>query len=115
MPPSGYSIDQVDGLRSFLDSCSRALEAEGLGFGESPIEALEREIRSISDALPAMSTMFVGPVLMLTRDFYSALLQEQPQTYAAFREVVERQLEKLRTAVLGVHIAPSRRPVSTLR
>ncbi len=104
MPPSGYSVDQVRLLGSFLRSCSEALDLEGRARGESPIEALEREIHSISRALPRMQAPFVAPVLEFTRDFYRALVEERPRDYAALSDAVLKRLDSVDRAVLGIHV-----------
>ena len=105
MPPSGYSPFQCNQLKTFLKSCSEALETEGKEAGLTPSQALQKECNDIDQGLKVKySKGFARPTLVLTKEFYMKILQSAPTNYIEYREIVERALEEMDKEILAIHI-----------
>ena len=106
MPPSGYTLEQSESVNGFLRSCAHSLEKEGIERQLSPTEALRAECDNITTALHAENgDQFAHGVLALTYSFYSELMKLDPKTYREFHTLVGKTLEKVKDAILNVHVA----------
>lgn len=104
MPPSGYSIEQSDYIRDFLESVSHSLEKEGIEKNLTPIQAMEAECENIHLIAKDSDNLAEKSVLFLTKHFYLKVLEQAPQSYLEYRKSVETVLPNIREVILSVHV-----------
>jgi hypothetical protein len=105
MPPSGYTHQQADLIRSFLASCVEALEAENSASGRKASEGLRHEILGIDSVLANCAAQpFALQTLLLTREFYARLLERDPGTCEDLRAAVPHVMESVVSEITSVHV-----------
>lgn len=105
MPPSGYSKKQSVAIVDFLQSISISLKEEGTEFQLTPQEALLQEISNIdeivaSNIFPPISNC----TLLLTRLFYEKILDNKPNTYQEYSDIVKNVLPEIEKEILDIHV-----------
>mgnify|MGYP001598815833 CR=1 FL=1 len=103
MPPSGYSSNQSQAVRSLCESCLNDLAQENTGI-RSPVEALKREIRHIKNALTSERLVVATKVLELTQGFYESLLARNPDSFESIAEYASAVLDEIEESILGIHV-----------
>ena len=105
MPPSGYTRQQADLIRSFLASCVEALEAESASACRTASEALQHEISGINSVLESCSSQpFALQTLLLTRELYSQLLKRNPRTFEDLKSSVPKVMKSVVYEITSVHV-----------
>ena len=105
MPPSGYSHQQSNFLKGFLESCSNALEQESYIHEETLTEALRREICDIARYLQqGTSDDSQRCILELTSAFYKRILVLNPTSLTEYRNAVRKVLDITVESIMAIHI-----------
>lgn len=109
MPPSGYSFEQAEFVRRFLNSCAAALEAEAVQFGATYLQRLEFEVADIARYVSSQKALTQSQlaVLSLTADFYEKVIGHQPSNSYSFWAAVEIVLGDIGSSVLEIKIEPA--------
>jgi hypothetical protein len=106
MPPSGYDRSQAEFIVGFLSSCADALEKESAALGVSTSAGLRRECADIAGFIETGDlTPAAIAVLDLTRAFYSGVAGNSPEV--DYQSAVSIELDRVRSAIADIHIAPS--------
>ena len=105
MPPSGYSLNEINHIAGFLKSVCASLKDEGQTKKVTPLEILHFECDNIQVELDRLSDDdVVWSVLKLTGGFYSRLINLQPKDYNELDILVDKCLNSLKDDLLAIHI-----------
>ena len=103
MPPSGYTKHQTHYMIDFLKSVSDSLKREGVEFGLTPIQALEKELGNI-DTIYKNYLDLSNAVLLLTKVLYRRILDKNPQNFEDFDNARMLILQEIENEILSISV-----------